>query len=127
MSIPAARSLRKAMTPQEVKLWLRLRVLRPQGLHFRRQVPRGRYVLDFACLRSLVAIEVDGFQHGLETGRARDIERDRFLSDLGFAVLRFWNHEIDRELDGVVDTIFACARERLGQMVRRRSSLAEDR
>jgi very-short-patch-repair endonuclease len=127
MSVPKARSLRKAMTPQEVKLWLRLRQLRPQGLHFRRQVPRGRYVLDFACLRSLVAVEVDGFQHGLEAGRMRDVERDCFLGDLGFVVLRFWNHEIDHEFDGVVDTIFARASERIGQMVRHRSSLPDDR
>ncbi|HMN71659.1 MAG TPA: endonuclease domain-containing protein [Rhodoblastus sp.] len=125
MSVAKARSLRKAMTSQEVKLWLRLRALRPQGLHFRRQVPRGRYVVDFACLRSMVAVEVDGFQHGLEAGQATDAARDLYLGELGFLVLRFWNHEIDRQMDSVVETIFARASGRIGEMVRHRANHAK--
>jgi very-short-patch-repair endonuclease len=120
MSLENARALRKSMTPQEVKLWLRLRALRPQGLHFRRQVPRGKYVLDFACLRSMLIVEVDGFQHGLNPGRARDEIRDLFLADLGFETLRFWNQEVDREIEGVVETIFAKANGRRGKIADRK-------
>jgi very-short-patch-repair endonuclease len=119
MSLENARALRKSMTPQEVKLWLRLRALRPQGLHFRRQVPRGKYVLDFACLRSMLVVEVDGSQHGLGPCRASDELRDRFLSDLGFETLRFWNREVDREIESVVETIFARANERRGKIADR--------
>jgi very-short-patch-repair endonuclease len=35
------------MTPQEVKLWVRLRELRRLGFHFRRQSPILSYVVDF--------------------------------------------------------------------------------
>src|SRR4051812_7940474 len=51
MADERARELRRSMTPREVKLWLHLRQLRAQGYHFRRQAPRGRYILDFVCLR----------------------------------------------------------------------------
>ena len=102
------------MTPEEARLWLRLRALRPQGFHFRRQVPRGRYVLDFACLDSMLAIELDGFQHGLDDGARRDAARDCFLAQLGFHVLRFWNHEVREDIDAVVETIFHYAAARKG-------------
>ena len=36
MTTARARELRKSMTRQEVKLWMRLRELRALGFHFRR-------------------------------------------------------------------------------------------
>ncbi|SEC68718.1 Very-short-patch-repair endonuclease [Rhizobiales bacterium GAS188] len=111
MANAIARSLRKRMTPQEVKLWVKLRELKEQGFHFRRQVPRGSYIVDFACLRQRVVIEVDGSQHGTEDHSRRDVVRDRHLASDGLVTLRFWNVEIDRNLDGVVETILAaCTR-----------------
>jgi very-short-patch-repair endonuclease len=94
------------MTPQEVKLWVRLRELRQQGYHFRRQAPKGRYVLDFVCLRARLIVEVDGAQHGFDAHLARDAQRDRLFAYRGFRTLRFWNDEIDRNLDGVVETVW---------------------
>ena len=94
------------MTPQEVKLWVRLRELREQGHHFRRQVPKGPYILDFACLRAGLIVEVDGAQHGFDAHVTRDAARDRLLAHRGFRTLRFWNNEIDQNLDGVVETIW---------------------
>ena len=38
----------------------------PKGTHFRRQVPIGPYVTDFACMASRLVIELDGSQHGDE-------------------------------------------------------------
>jgi very-short-patch-repair endonuclease len=55
-----ARYLRKTMTPQEVKLWVHLRSWRARGYHFRRQVPNGRAIVDFACLKQRIIVEVDG-------------------------------------------------------------------
>jgi very-short-patch-repair endonuclease len=109
-----ARSLRKNMTLQEVKLWAQLRKLRPQGFHFRRQAPLEGYVLDFVCFKYRLIVEADGAQHGEEAGVERDARRDAFFERNGFRVLRFWNHEIDGELDGVVETILARAREHSG-------------
>jgi very-short-patch-repair endonuclease len=64
-------------------------------------------VVDFACLRRRVIIEVDGAQHGHDRRREADRARDQALADLGYRVLRFWNHEIDREKRVVLDTIYA--------------------
>jgi very-short-patch-repair endonuclease len=99
-----ARQLRKAMTPQEVTLWVHLRELRKlHGIHFRRQVPRLGYILDFACLRAGLVVEVDGGHHG----GPRDEIRDQRLRGAGFRVLRVWNHEVDENLDGVMEAILA--------------------
>jgi very-short-patch-repair endonuclease len=94
------------MTQQEVKLWVRLRELRAQGFHFR-QVPIDRFIVDFACLKHRLVIEVDGGQHGHDAHARRDEVRDSAFQVLGFRVLRFWNVDIDRALAGVVETILA--------------------
>ena len=107
MANESARKLRKQLTPQEVKLWNKLRSLKPFGYHFRRQTPIGAYIVDFACFHQRLVIEVDGGQHGLPTHIRRDAKRDAFLVEQGFRVLRFWNSEIDRNLEGVMETIMA--------------------
>lgn len=112
MANEIARELRKRMTPQEVKLWVHLRALKEQGLHFRRQVPREGCIVDFACLKSKLVIEIDGAQHGEPGHLRRDAERDARLATSGFKVLRFWNHEVNENLDAVVETIFRHADER---------------
>lgn len=104
-----ARQLRRRMTPQEVKVWVKLRELRAAGLHFRRQVPIGPYLVDFACLKKRMVVEIDGNQHGYERAAAADRSRDLALERFGFRVRRFWNVEIDRDLNAVIETIFAVA------------------
>jgi very-short-patch-repair endonuclease len=51
------------MTPQEVKLWVRLRELHSTGYRFRRQVPVKQFIVDFACFGYRLIIEVNGGQH----------------------------------------------------------------
>ena len=106
-AVETARALRKQMTPQEAKVWLRLRGLRRQGFHFRRQVPIARFVVDFACLKAALVVEIDGGQHGIEANAARDRARDAALAAAGFRVLRFWNADVDADPDAVAETIFA--------------------
>jgi very-short-patch-repair endonuclease len=84
-----ARALRKGLTPQEVKLWVKLRELKPLGFHFRRQAPVGPYIVDFISFRSQLVIEADGGQHGMPEGNQADRARDAFLRSQGFKVLRF--------------------------------------
>jgi very-short-patch-repair endonuclease len=48
------------MTDAERRLWYWLRAHRFAGHKFKRQVPLGRTVVDFACLNRSLAIEVDG-------------------------------------------------------------------
>jgi len=102
-----ARALRKRLTPREVKLWVKLRELKPLGFHFRRQAPIGRYIVDFASFKSRLVIEADGGQHGMLDETQLDQTRDAFLRSQGFEVLRFWNSDIDGNLDGVMETIFS--------------------
>ena len=105
MANQRARNLRKTMTPQEVKLWVRLRELRSIGHHFRRQAPVDQFIVDFACFDSRLIIEVDGGQHATESILPRDRKRDAHLISSGFNVVRFWNSDIDQNLEGVLETI----------------------
>lgn len=107
MANQIARALRKRLTPQEAKLWVKLRELRPCGFHVRRQAPIGPYIVDFGCLRERLVIEVDGGQHGTSEGQLQDERRDAFLREQGFRVLRFWNSDIDRNLEGAMQIIVA--------------------
>jgi very-short-patch-repair endonuclease len=102
------RRMRQQLTPHEVKLWNWLREGPGlQGYHFRRQVAVGRFIADFACLKARLIVELDGGQHGLSAHQAKDQARDQYLEQQGFKILRFWNHEIDREKQSVMDTVHA--------------------
>ena len=100
-----ARELRNTMTPQEIKLWSQLKYLNRGGHHFRRQSPVDGYILDFAEFSHRLIIEVDGSQHSFDRGQKRDAVRDAHFTAAGFRVLRFWNVDVDTNMDGVIDTI----------------------
>ena len=91
------------MTEAERHLWRHLR-LYSLGVQFRRQVPIGAYVVDFACLRRRLIVELDGGQHLLSP---EDQSRDAWLQEHGFRVLRFWNHDVLGNVEGVLETIRA--------------------
>jgi very-short-patch-repair endonuclease len=57
MANELARNLRKNATLAERILWARLRLLKPQGFHFRRQTPIGRYIVDFVCVCARLFVE----------------------------------------------------------------------
>jgi tRNA(adenine34) deaminase len=96
-----ARRLRNLPTEAEKSLWLRLS--RSQlGAKFRRQVPIGAYIVDFACFEPRIVVEVDGGQHA---DSPEDAVRDQWLKSEGFEVLRFWNDQVLRETDSVVEAI----------------------
>ncbi|UGX84956.1 endonuclease domain-containing protein [Phyllobacterium meliloti] len=107
----SARKLRTAMTDEERKLWRHLWRIPLEGSHFRRQAPIGPYCADFLSHRLKLVIEVDGFQHGLESQRRHDAKRTAWLGQNGYRVVRFWTHEIRSELDSVLDTIHAVVQE----------------
>jgi very-short-patch-repair endonuclease len=105
MANEVARKLRKRMTPQEVKLWVHLRSWRQRGFHFRRQAPRDGFIVDFVCLRHKLVVEIDGGQHNYAAHSAGDRARDRHFVEDGFRVLRFWNNDVDSNLEGVLSEI----------------------
>ena len=98
-----ARELRKTSTDAETLLWFRLRSRQLLDLKFRRQRPIGKYIADFACLEIGLVIELDGGQHLDQI--AYDARRTAEMKQLGFATLRFWDHEVLKEKDAVMERI----------------------
>jgi very-short-patch-repair endonuclease len=97
-----SRSLRKKSTPQEIILWSRLKNRSFHNLKFRRQHVIAKYIVDFICLEKKIIIELDGLQHKREKDIKYDANRDDYLKNLGFTVLRFWNNEVNENLEGVI-------------------------
>ena len=100
---PVAKILRKRLTDTERLLWRHLRAKQIGGLKFRRQDPIGKYIMDFVCHEKRIVIEVDGGQHSID--KDRDNERDGWLKEQGYKVLRFWNNEVLTNIDGVLEVI----------------------
>jgi very-short-patch-repair endonuclease len=101
-----ARRLRLNQTDAEAQLWRRLRNWPIQGTHFRRQVPIGPYIVDFACMAAHLVIEMDGSQHGVGENVIRDEARTCWLEAAGYRVIRFWNNDLVNNMDGVLESIY---------------------
>ena len=99
-----ARDQRANATEAEHRLWRQLRQRQCNGCRFRRQKPLGRYIVDFVCFEKNLVIEVDGGQHA-ETHAAYDAKRTAWLEQRGFRVLRFWNDEVLRNAEAVMEAI----------------------
>jgi very-short-patch-repair endonuclease len=93
------------MTIQEVRLWVRLRTLRAEGFHFRKQAPFLNYVLDFVCFDRRLVVEVDGPHHAELEQAAHDASRDQVLRRHGFQTLRFTTRAVHEDADAVVGVI----------------------
>jgi very-short-patch-repair endonuclease len=104
-----ARQLRSSLTDAEKYLWQYLRRNQLHGLRFRRQHPVSPYIIDFACLEKKLVIELDGGQHS--QNQKYDTERTIFLEQHGYRVLRFWNNDVLRNIEGVLETIASAVGE----------------
>ena len=109
MSLQNARRLRKQATEAEQRLWYLLRRKQLDGYRFRRQVPIGDYVADFACLAEHLIVEVDGSQHAERA--AEDAQRTAWLQERDYRVIRVWNNDITTNPEGVVAAILAALRD----------------
>ena len=105
-----ARAMRADATKAENILWQALRNKQLEGLKFKRQVPLDGYILDFVCFDARLIVEVDGGQHNQSIA---DAKRDRHFELRGFKIVRFWNNEVERNIDGTCLDILAEARTRL--------------
>jgi adenine-specific DNA-methyltransferase len=106
-----ARELRRNDTDAEARLWNALRARRLGGWKWKRQVPVGPYFADFLCHEAGLVVELDGGQHSEQI--AYDERRTAHLARCGFRVLRFWNHAVLENSDGVCFTILeACGGDR---------------
>ena len=97
--------LRKELTPAERKLWSRIRNDQ-LGVNFRRQHAIGNFIPDFVCIEKKLIIELDGSQH-LEQ-QEYDNERTKYLNSLGYKVIRFWNNDVIKNMDGVNNSHHPC-------------------
>jgi len=101
-----AKTHRRQLTAAENVLWQDLRRKQVGGFHFRRQVPIGPFIADFACAKEKLVIEVDGIGHAEPDEIARDAKRTAYPENLGWRVIRFMNVEIFDEIDAVVESIW---------------------
>jgi len=95
-------NLRKDITPEELLLWYKLKNNRI-SYKFRRQHSIGRFIADFYCAEKKIVIEVDGSQHLDNT--QYDKERTQYFESLNIKVIRFWNNEVNKNIDGVITKI----------------------
>ncbi len=109
-----ARELRRNQTDEEKELWRALRGRRFAGFKFRRQYLFGDCIRDFYCADAKLAVELDGFQHGLPEGRQRDATREKILTHHGIETLRFWNHQWRKHRDGCLLEIWNAVQKRSG-------------
>ncbi len=100
-----ARSLRRAPSEAEKRLWGFLRDRRLNDFKFVRQAPLGPYFADFLCRERRLIVEVDGVTHGEDHQISHDARRTQYLESQGYRVLRVWNIEVFTNLDGVLTTI----------------------
>ncbi|MEK7212032.1 MAG: endonuclease domain-containing protein [Patescibacteria group bacterium] len=96
------RELRKNQTDAERKFWQQIKNKKIAGLKFYRQFGVGPYILDFYCSKLRLAVELDGGQHS-ETPRAEyDTKRTEYLQSKNIKVLRFWNNDVLKNMEGVI-------------------------
>jgi very-short-patch-repair endonuclease len=106
-----ARELTLAQTRAEARVWNTLRDRRLGGWKWKRQVPRGRYIVDFLCTEARLVVELDGGQHA--NAAKYDATRTAYLEGLGYRVLRFWNAALEDDAEGVFRSILeACGGEK---------------
>jgi len=97
--VERARSLRHALTPAEFALWTRLRGRQLGGF--------DRYYVDFVCRERRLIIELDGGQPAEQEGELKDAVRTAYLSEQGYRVMRFWNEQVNTEIENVLEAMYA--------------------
>lgn len=110
-----AQSLRRTLSKAERILWSHLREMKSEGMRFRKQSPIGPYIVDFVWLSGRVVVELDGDNHETEQQKTYDANRDAFLTDQGFLVLRFSNWDAIDVPEWVVGKIKEGCRDHVEQ------------
>jgi len=98
-----SQELRRNMTKEERHLWYDF--LKDYPLQFKRQVPFGKYIVDFYCFRAKLVVELDGSQHCESEKITYDQKRTEYLESLGLSVMRISNLEVMKNFTGVCEAI----------------------
>lgn len=107
-----AKVLRQNATKEERKLWNHLKAKKLDGFKFRRQEPIGHYIVDFICFETKLIVELDCGQHSQSDMIEYDNNRTKFIEGCGFNVVRFWNNQINNEMESVLAFILHECRSR---------------
>lgn len=110
-NIPLAKNLRKNATPQENRLWYDF--LAGYEVRFQRQKAIDHFIADFYCHKAKLIIEIDGSQHYTGENKQKDAFRTRTLEGYALKVIRFTNHQIDTNFQGVCTYIDAIVKASL--------------
>ena len=102
-SLSFRRGLRGSSTKAEQLVWAMVRNRRLCGTKFRRQHAIGPYIVDFVCIESYLVIELDGEYHDFIV--EADLERQEYLQQQGFEVLRFWNEDVMKDAEAIARAI----------------------
>lgn len=103
-SLAFAKKLRQTQTDAENVLWFNLRNNKLNGIKFKRQVPIGKYIVDFLCQKKKLVIELDGSQH-IEN-MEYDNSRINFLESNGYTVIRFFDNDVLKNTNMVLESIY---------------------
>jgi very-short-patch-repair endonuclease len=98
-----AGELRREPTPAERKPWAYLRGDKLNGVNFRKQHAIGNYIPDFVSIKRKLIIELDGSQHLDQV--EYDTERSKYFESQGYKVIRFWNNQVENDVNGVIRAI----------------------
>lgn len=98
-----SRQLRNNSTLSEVLLWNQLKSRKVKGYQFSRQKPIDEYIVDFYCSKLKLIIEIDGESHSEKA--EVDLKRQQRLESIGLSVLRFYDLDVKKNIDGVVSVI----------------------
>ena len=109
VNIPTQKHLRQQLrnrpTPWEHKLWGHLKGRQLDGFKFRRQQGIENYIVDFYCPAAKLIVELDGAGHLRNSAKKDDAIRQNFLENYGYTVIRFFNTEVDENIECVLDVI----------------------
>ncbi len=101
-----ARSLRSNMTEHEQLIWYHIRRKQLNNIQFYRQKHLGPFIVDFYAPSIRLVIEIDGSQHFEERHYEQDKFRDAYLGEAKIHMLRFNNHEVKHQMDGVLEKLY---------------------
>jgi len=99
------KELRKFETDSERLLWKYLRNKQFYKIKFLKQYSIGPYIVDFYCPVARLAIELDGGQHAEDDQKIYDLDRTRYLRDKDIKVIRFWNTDVIKNTEAVLEKI----------------------
>ena len=99
-----AKHLRRNQTSAEALIWEELRGRKCGGYKFRRQIPIGKYVVDFLCVAQKLIVEIDGPSH--VDAIDYDANRTRILESQGYHIMRLTNEDVYEDLDATIEAIW---------------------